>query len=197
MKKTEIQALEGYFKTDNEHWNEYAFDMLCETIQEGQFENPEIPLKLFNSAIEIITGHSKTPLKAANTISCEMDENNLSASQKLFIYKWLEKYLKWTEFEDSDPSQIKELLKSQTEVLKNQKPEYNKPLVNGIRDSLKDLVQLEIEKLPKTLEGLDTMQRLNILCKLIPYVLPKVEAIHSETGEPIRVSNNNDSSFVW
>jgi len=178
-------------------WNEYAFDLLCETIQEGQFENPEIPLKLFNSAIDIITGHSESPLKAANTISYEMEEHNLSVSQKLFIYKWLEKYIKWTEFDDADPSQIKELIKSQAEVLKNHKPEYNKPLVKGIRDSLKDLVQLEIEKLPKTLENLDTMQRLNILCKLIPYVLPKVEAIHSEKDEPDIKGRNNDSPFDW
>ena len=30
MKTKEIESLESYFKTENEHWNGYAFEMLCE-----------------------------------------------------------------------------------------------------------------------------------------------------------------------
>jgi hypothetical protein len=41
MKENQIEALESYFKTENEHWNEYAFDMLCEVLQKKQFENIE------------------------------------------------------------------------------------------------------------------------------------------------------------
>lgn len=197
MKKSEIRALEGYFRTENEYWNEYAFDMLCETFQKGQFENPETPLKLFSSAIDIITSNSDSPLVVLDSISSEMNQNNLTDSQRLFIYEWMEKYLKWTDFEDIDLSQIKELLNSQTNLLKNKKPEYNKPLVGGIRESLKDLVQAEIEKLPKTLEDLDTIQRLNILCKLIPYVLPKVEAVHSEKGEPVQQGGSSPNTTDW
>ena len=52
--------------------------------------------------------------------------------------------------------EVKDLLKSQTERLKNDKPqvEYNKPLTG------------------------------NILCKLMPYVLPKVESVTHKLGEP-------------
>lgn len=39
MNTKEVQALESYFKTENEHWNGYAFEMLCEVIQKGNFAN--------------------------------------------------------------------------------------------------------------------------------------------------------------
>lgn len=83
----------------------------------------------------------------------------------------------------------KKLLKSQTERLKvevNKQPEYNKPLVGNIRDTLKELIQKELEQLPETLKDLEPVKRLNVLCKLIPYVLLKVEAVHPKEGEPIQ-----------
>lgn len=59
-----------------------------------------------------------------------------------------------------------------------------KILTNGLRDSLKIIMQSEIENLPKTLEGLEPKERINVVCKLMPYVFPKVETIHSKEGEP-------------
>ena len=79
-------------------------------------------------------------------------------------------------------------MKSQIAVynneLKNKLPEYNKPLTGNIRDTLKDLMQKELEQLPETLKELDPVQRLNILCKLMPYVLPKTESVKYTLGEP-------------
>jgi len=57
-------------------------------------------------------------------------------------------------------------------------------LILDLRDKLKAIMQKEIEKLPETLQELDPIQRLNILCKLMPFVFPKVEAIHPKEGEP-------------
>lgn len=59
-----------------------------------------------------------------------------------------------------------------------------KILTNGLRDSLKIIMQSEIENLPKTLEGLEPKECINVVCKLMPYVFPKVETIHSKEGEP-------------
>jgi hypothetical protein len=56
--------------------------------------------------------------------------------------------------------------------------------VSSIRETLKELVQKELAALPETLKSLEPEKRLNIVCKLLPFVLPKVEAIHSERGEP-------------
>ena len=57
-------------------------------------------------------------------------------------------------------------------------------LTNDLRDKLKSIMKKEIEKLPETLEALEPKERINILCKLMPFVFPKVEAIHPKEGEP-------------
>lgn len=58
-------------------------------------------------------------------------------------------------------------------------------LTNNLRKTLKILIQVEIEKLPETLDKLESNERLNILLKLMPYVFPKVQKIHSNEGEPL------------
>lgn len=45
-------------------------------------------------------------------------------------------------------------------------------------------MQKELEQLPETLKELDPVQRLNILCKLMLYVLPKTESVKHTLGEP-------------
>jgi hypothetical protein len=187
MKTKEIESLESYFKTENEHWNGFAFEMLCEVIQKGSFANPETPLQLFSKAVDIFTEHFKTPLKAVELFSAETDKQKLDTNQKLFVFDWVLKYVKYSEFEKADTNEIKELLKSQTERLiaeMNKQHEYDKPLTGSIRDTLKEMVQKELEQLPDTLKELEPVQRLNIVCKLIPYVLPKVESVTHKLGEP-------------
>ncbi len=197
MKAKEIEALESYFKTENEYWNGYTREILCEVLQQGNFENPETPLQLFSNSIDIFTKHHETPLKAVQEFAAETDKQKLTPAQKLFVYEWVYKYVKNSEFENIDTTEIKEILKSQTERLKNDKPkvEYNKPLTGNIRDTLKEMMQKEIESLPDTLKELEPVQRLNILCKLIPYVLPKVESVTHTQGEPENETENN--GFKW
>jgi len=59
-------------------------------------------------------------------------------------------------------------------------------LTMGLRETLKSIIQTEIEKLPITLQELEPKERLNIVCKLMPYVFPKLDAISSKEGEPFR-----------
>jgi len=197
MKTKEIESLESYFKTENEHWNGYAFEMLCEVLQQGNFENPETPLQLFDKAVNIFTEQHETPLKAVQEFATVTDKVNPNTAQRLFVYEWVYKYVKNTEYEEIDTTEIKDLLKSYIEKLKAEKPkvEYNKPLTGNIRETLKELMQKELEQLPETLKELDPVQRLNILCKLIPYVLPKVESVTHKLGEPENETENN--GFKW
>lgn len=202
MNTKEIQSLESYFKTENEHWNGYAFEMICEVLQKGNFENPETPLKLFSQSIDIFTEHFETPLKAVRLFEAETDKQKIDPIQKLFVFDWVYKYLSRTDFSDENLNfdAIEPLLKSQTERLKvevNKQREHNKPLVGSIRDTLKELMQKELEQLPETLKDLEPVQRLNVLCKLIPYVLPKVEAVHSEKGEPETENKTTFSGYQW
>jgi hypothetical protein len=187
MKTKEIESLESYFKTKNEHWNEYAFQVLCEVLKHGNFENPETPLQLFDKAVNIFTEKHETPLKAVQEFTAETNNEKLTPAQKLFVYEWVYKYIRNSDFGELDLNEVKELLKCQIERLLNDKPkvEYNKPLTGSIRETLKELMQKELEQLPDTLKELEPVQRLNILCKLIPYVLPKVESVTHTQGEPV------------
>jgi len=187
MNTKEVQTLESYFNTENEHWNDFAFKILCEVIQKANFTNPETPLKTFRKAVDIFTEHLETPLKAIQIFEIETNKRKLDTNQKLFLFEWVLKYVKYTEFKKTGKYDVTNLLKSQIERLKaelNKLPEYNKPLVGDIRDTLKDLIREELEQLPETLKELDPVQRLNILCKLMPYVLPKTESIKHTLGEP-------------
>lgn len=64
------------------------------------------------------------------------------------------------------------------------KIEKNQVLTSDLRESLKNIMKDEIKKIPETLESLEPKDRLNVLCKLIPYVFPKVESVSSKEGEP-------------
>jgi len=185
MNTKEVQTLESYFNTENEHWNGFAFKIICEVMQKANFTNPETPLQTFRKAVDIFTEHLETPLKAVQMFEIETNKRKLNTNQKLFLFEWVLKYVKLTEFKKTDKyevSDIANLLKSRIERLKAEL--NNKPLVGDVRDTLKDLIREELEQLPETLKGLDPVQRLNILCKLMPYVLPKVESVSHTLGEP-------------
>lgn len=64
-------------------------------------------------------------------------------------------------------------------------------LTKGLREALKNIMQKELEKLPATLETLEPKERLNVICKLMPYVFPRVETIHPKEGEPMQLDNWN------
>ena len=64
-------------------------------------------------------------------------------------------------------------------------------LTISLRENLKSIMQNEIEKLPQTLESLEPKERINAVCKLMPYVFPKVEAVDLKKGEPITFDEVN------
>lgn len=53
-----------------------------------------------------------------------------------------------------------------------------------LRQSLKNMMLQELEKLPDVLQELPPKERAEILCKMMPYVFPKVNTIGYTTGEP-------------
>ncbi len=50
--------------------------------------------------------------------------------------------------------------------------------VNDIRELLKGYVMQELQKLPETLKELEPKERLIILCKLMSFIMPKIESLH-------------------
>lgn len=59
-------------------------------------------------------------------------------------------------------------------------------LTNDLRGLLKAIMQNEIEKLPESLNQLEPRERLNIVCRLMPFVFPKVEDVSLLEGEPLQ-----------
>ena len=58
-------------------------------------------------------------------------------------------------------------------------------LTKELRSVLKDIVYQELGDIQKCLELLESKERLELLIKLMPYVLPKVTSISHKTNEPL------------
>jgi hypothetical protein len=186
MEATKIEALEAYFKTKNEHYNSYSFNLLVETLKSGLFDDPELPLMFFSNAIELACLLHETPVRAAAIIQEEINRQTLSPEQAVFLLDWIAKYLKQSEFDDSDPEGVLRLIKAHIDRLKHkisERPENRQPMTGNIRLALKRYVESELEQLPETMKGLDPAQRMSILCKLLPYAMPKTASVESSFGE--------------
>ena len=61
-------------------------------------------------------------------------------------------------------------------------------LTKELRSVLKDLIHKELETLHERLDLLDPKERLEVMVKLLPYVLPKVSPASHTTDEPIDYS---------
>ena len=58
-------------------------------------------------------------------------------------------------------------------------------LTTELRATLKSIVEDELENLPESLAGLPPNERLAIVLKLLPYVLPRVQAVDMGQGEGV------------
>jgi hypothetical protein len=59
-------------------------------------------------------------------------------------------------------------------------------LTSGLREALKAVMQKEIDRLPEVLEGLEPKERIAFVCRLMPFVFPKVEPVRPTEGEPMQ-----------
>jgi hypothetical protein len=57
-------------------------------------------------------------------------------------------------------------------------------LTKEMRSVLKDIVYNELENIQDTLESLTPKERLDIILKLIPYIVPKVKTVSHTINEP-------------
>ncbi len=62
----------------------------------------------------------------------------------------------------------------------------NEVITKDLRNQLKELVKNELDKLPDTLENMEPKERLEIVLKLMPFVLPKVKGVSHSLGEPFQ-----------
>lgn len=57
-------------------------------------------------------------------------------------------------------------------------------ITSDVRNVLKNVVAEEIENIRTLLESCDVNTRLDIIIKLLPYILPKCESVHYSVDEP-------------
>ncbi len=58
------------------------------------------------------------------------------------------------------------------------------PLTLDLRDRLKSIVESELNRLPDLLGGLSDKERLDVILKLIPIILPKAKPVRHNANEP-------------
>jgi hypothetical protein len=58
-------------------------------------------------------------------------------------------------------------------------------LTKELRTALKNVLHNELMMLPSMLEKLEPKERLELVVKLLPYALPKVETVPDWWGEPV------------
>lgn len=182
METNNIETLESLLQTDNEHWNEFAYSVHCDVIAKDIFPDAVQPLHLLDKCTDMLAAHAESPFKGVELCLKEITEAGLSAPQQLFIYKWINEYLRISEFNGNQLTHAQELMLSHSNKLKVAS-EPVKPLVKDIRETLKSQIQKELDELPETLQKVKPEKRLNFICKLMPFVLPKVESIRADTDE--------------
>lgn len=57
------------------------------------------------------------------------------------------------------------------------------PTAIDLRDRIKSIVDSELVRLPETLESLTAKERLDIILKLMPLIVPRSKPVHFREGE--------------
>ena len=189
MKKKDTPDVEQYLNLGSEHENKYALEVWLEAIKSGTFSDPATPLKVFVELRNALLQVSDQPAKVIPVF--EQHTNEMSGAEKLFIARHLLYYFEHTVFGEKSKGEPDTFLTNISKPLDalfsllNKETRQNKfELKTGdLRQILKDIFRQEMERLPEYLQSLETKDRLHVLCKMLPFVLPKVESVHFEEGE--------------
>lgn len=175
------------FATD--HDGEHAKAVYLAAMETDTFADPVQPLQTYTDLRTSLIRVADQPAKVVPIF--EHHTAGMTDAQKLFIAQKVKGYFANTVFRegdsdsDSDSEGIK--LTGIVEPLRAYVARLERamlPKVADMRATLKDLFRTELERLPDALQTLDEKDRLNFLCKLMPFVLPKVEAVTATKGEP-------------
>lgn len=182
MKTQDIDILEGYINTPNKPINDYNFMIICKLIGLDLFKNPSIPIKLINDSINSLINFHDQPINAIQIVTSSVNEKNLSLEQKHFIYNHLFLFFKNHRFPEKDLSRTTSLLRDLKD--KNQKElSLNTRTSQDIRACIKEIIFKELQNIQNILDSLEPKDRLILLYKLLPLIMPKIESIHHLDAE--------------
>jgi len=175
MSKRNTGAAEAAIATENEHFNGYAVRFLCAAREGGKFPDLDKAMGLYREVVGTIEAHHAEPLKGDRAAEALMDKAGMNEEQRREIYQGALTYLRGSEY-DVDLSVGIALLKGRTKA--KEAPAWTA----GARVELQELVRRELEHLPATMESLEPKDRIAVLCKLLPYALPRLNNVEGREG---------------
>jgi len=172
---------------DDTHDGKQAKAVYLAAIETETFADPVQPLQMFTDLRTALIQVSDHPAKVIPVF--EQHTAGMTDAQKLFIAQKVKAYFANTIFgiDEADSESEGVTLTGIVEPLCSYIARLERaalPKVGDIRATLKELFRAEIERLPEALDALEEKDRLIFLCKLMPFVLPKVEAVAATKGEP-------------
>lgn len=132
----DLEKIEAYFTTENEHYNGFTLDIYNEAKENNLFPDIETPLWIFNNATNEFYESRNKPLQVLNELKETFTKEKLNNEQQAFILEHLIDYFKntiYTEGESKNEislSKVEKLLKKELEQIKPTKAnktetEYN------------------------------------------------------------------------
>jgi hypothetical protein len=169
------------------HDGKQAKAVFIAAIETVEFADPAQPLQIFTNLRTALLAIHDQPAKVIPAF--QQQTADLTDAQQLFIARKVKAYFANTVFggDETDEESDGEYLTGITEPLSAYITRLERetlPRVDDIRANLKELFRKEMAGLPEMLGTLETKDRLNFLIKLMPFVLPKVEAVAATEGEP-------------
>lgn len=171
---------------EDTHDGAHAKTVYLAAIGSREFANPVQALQAFIELRDALLQIHDQPAKMIPAF--EQITAGLTDPQKLFLAQRIKFYFKNTVFgvgeqkEGEEGETLTEIIEAVCAYI-NRLERSIVPQVADIRATLKEVFRKEIERLPSVLETLEGKDRLNFLCKLMPFVLPKVEAVEATRGE--------------
>jgi len=179
MSKRKTGAAEAAIHTDNEHFNGYALAFLCKAKEGGKFPDIDKAMDIYGDVVAMVLHYHDEPLRGDREAEAMLEKAGMNEEQRLEINLAAYTYLKGSEF-DVDLSIGIALLKGRT------KAKEAEPWTKGTREGLQELVRRELAELPETLKALEPKDRIATLCKLLPYVFPKLNNVEGNEEQPTR-----------
>jgi len=132
----DLEKIEAYFKTENEHYNGFTLDIYNEAKENNLFPDIETPLWIFDNATSEFYESRNKPLQVLNELKKTFTKEKLNNEQQAFILEHLIEYFKNTVYTDDESkaeislSKVEKLLKKELEQIKptkanKTKTEYN------------------------------------------------------------------------
>lgn len=158
----------------SEHDNSFTLNLYLDAIKTGIFSEPETAVRIYAHLRDALVSLAEHPEKVITEFDRHTGE--LTVDQKLFLADNLDTYFRRTVFGEEE-NYLDKVSKPLAAYLDRLKIESGrKQITSGdLRQTLQELFQKEIANLPAYFEQLTPKERMNFLCKLMPFIMSRAE----------------------